>query len=321
MKNKPILIVAGEPYSVFFEIFFKSIKKKKYKSPLILICCKKNLLFQMKKFNFKKKMRILDQKMLNKQKIDNNKINIFNIELYNSNKKKLKLKLKSNYIERCFNLAFELIKDGYTDKLINGPINKKKFLNKKFLGITEYIASKFNKKKIGMLIYNKRLSVSPLTTHLPLKLVSKKITKKLIEEKVIIINDFFRKKLQLRAKIAVVGLNPHCESIDKFNEDDKIVSSAIKSLIKKKINVKGPYPADTIFLKANRNKFDIVLGMYHDQVLTPIKSLFEYDAINITMGLPFLRVTPDHGPNEKMFGQNKSNPLSLIQSLNFLDKR
>ena len=85
-----------------------------------------------------------------------------------------------------------------------------------------------------MLIYNKRLSVSPLTTHLPLKLVSKKITKKLIEEKVIIINDFFRKKLLLKPKIAVVGLNPHCESIDKFNEDDKIVSSAIKSLIKKK---------------------------------------------------------------------------------------
>ena len=125
----------------------------------------------------------------------------------------------------------------------------------------------------------------------------------------------------LNPKIAVVGLNQHCESVDKFNEDEKIVSLAIKALIKKKININGPYPADTIFLKANRNKFNIILGMYHDQVLTPIKTLFEYDTINITMGLPFLRVTPDHGPNEKMFGQNKSNPLSLIQSLKFLDKR
>ena len=319
MKNKPILIVAGEPHGIFFEIFFKSIKKKVYKSPLILICCKKNLMVQMKNFNFKKKIRLLDKKTLNKQKIDNDKINLINIELYSSNIKKIKL--KSNYIERCFNLAFQLIKDGYTDKLINGPINKKEFLDKKFLGITEYIASKFNKKKIGMLIYNKKLSVSPLTTHLPLKYVSKKITKKLIEEKIMIINAFFKKKLMLSPKIAVVGLNPHCESVDKFNEDEKIVFSAIKSLTQKKIDVKGPFPADTIFLKANRNKFDIILGMYHDQVLAPIKTLFEYDAINITMGLPFIRVTPDHGPNKKMFGQNKSNPLSLIQSIKFLDKR
>ena len=319
MKNKPILIIAGEPYGIFFEIFFKSIKKEVYKSPLILICCKKSLMVQMKKLNFNKKIRVLDPKNLGQNKIDNNKINLIDVKLHNSNIKKLKL--KSIYIEKCFNFAFRLIKNGYTDKLVNGPINKRTFLNKKFLGVTEYIASKFNEKKIGMLIYNKKLSVSPLTTHLPLKFVSKKITKKLIEEKVVIINDFFKKKLLLSPKIAVTGLNPHCESIDKFNEDEKIVSSAIKSLIKKKINIKGPYPADTIFLKANRMKFNVILGMYHDQVLAPIKTLLEYDAINVTMGLPFLRVTPDHGPNEKMFGQNKSNPLSLIQSLKFLDKR
>jgi len=320
VKNKPILIVAGEPFSIFFEIFFKSIKKKTYKSPIILICCKKNLIAQMKKFNFNKKIRLLNEKQLNKKKINNNQINLIDIKLHNSKIKKLKLKLKLNYIKKCFNLAFQLIKNGYTDKLINGPINKKTFLNKKFLGITEYIASRFNEKKFGMLIYNKRLSVSPLTTHLPLKLVSKKVTKKLIEEKVKIINDFFKNRMKLKPKIAVTGLNPHCESVNKFNEDEKIVASAIKSLSKKKINVKGPYPADTIFLKANRDKFDVILGMYHDQVLSPIKTLFEYDAINITMGLPFLRVTPDHGPNEKMFGQNKSNPLSLTQSLKFLDK-
>ena len=72
--------------------------------------------------------------------------------------------------------------------------------------------------------------------------------------------------------------------------------------------------------KKNREKFDIIIGMYHDQVLTPLKTIYEYDAINITVGLPFLRVTPDHGPNEKMLGKNISNPLSLIQALKFLDK-
>jgi len=172
-----------------------------------------------------------------------------------------------------------------------------------------------------MLIYNKKLSVSPLTTHLPIKLVAKKITKKLIEKKIETIHNFYERHLKIKAKIAVTGINPHCESILKFNEDEKIVKLAVKSKIKNGINVKGPYPADTLFLKANRKKFNVILGMYHDQVLTPMKTLFEYDAINITMGLSFFRISPDHGPNEKMIGKNKSNPLSLIRALNFLDNR
>ena len=73
-------------------------------------------------------------------------------------------------------------------------------------------------------------------------------------------------------------------------------------------------------MKENINKFDVVIGMYHDQVLTPIKTLYEYDAINITLGLPFIRISPDHGPNERMMGKNLSNPLSLIKALQFLDK-
>ena len=172
-----------------------------------------------------------------------------------------------------------------------------------------------------MLIYNKKLSVCPVTTHLPIKLVSKKITKELIEEKIEIINLFFKKNFKIKPKIAVTGMNPHCESILKFNEDEKIVYSAVKEKVKKGISVKGPYPADTIFLKTNRDKFDVILGMYHDQVLAPFKTLFEYEAINITMGLSFLRVSPDHGPNQKMVGKNKSNPQSLIKALDFLDNK
>ena len=121
-------------------------------------------------------------------------------------------------------------------------------------------------------------------------------------------------------KIAVLGLNPHCESTDNFNEDEKIVKLAINQLKKSNIKVSGPFSADTIFLKNNRKKFDVILGMYHDQVLTPIKTLYEYDAINITLGLPFTRISPDHGPNERMLGKNKSNPLSLIKAITFLDK-
>jgi 4-hydroxythreonine-4-phosphate dehydrogenase len=172
-----------------------------------------------------------------------------------------------------------------------------------------------------MLIYNKKLSVSPLTTHLPLKLVANKISKNLIIEKIRLIDSFYKKYFRFRPVIGITGLNPHCESVLKFNEDEKIIAPIVKLLKNKKFKVEGPFAADTIFLKKNRSKFHVILGMYHDQVLTPLKTIFEYDAINITIGLPFLRVSPDHGPNEKMFGKNKSNPESLINALNFLDNK
>ena len=203
--------------------------------------------------------------------------------------------------------------------LINGPISKKYFLKKKYLGITEYIADKFRVKKFAMLIYNKHLSVSPVTTHLPLKFVTKNIEKKLIYEKVKLINQFYKKMIGYKPKIGVTGLNPHCECNNGYDQDKKIVSPAVRYLKKNGYNISGPFPADTIFLKKNRQKYDVIIGMYHDQVLAPLKTLFEYDAINITIGLKFIRISPDHGPNNTMLGQNKSNPLSLINAISFLD--
>ena len=206
MKNKSIILVSGEPDSIFLEIFFKAIKFNKYKSPLILICCIKKLKRELKKFKFKKKIKLLNFEKINKEKIDNKQINLINVELKKSSNHKLNLKFRNQFIKKSFELAFKLIKNRYSYKLINGPINKKTFLNKKFLGITEYLSNEFKSKQTGMLIYNKELSVSPITTHLPLKLVSKKITKKLIKEKIIIINNFYKKFMNFKPKIGVVDL-------------------------------------------------------------------------------------------------------------------
>ena len=131
--------------------------------------------------------------------------------------------------------------------------------------------------------------------------------------------DFYKKKFKKIPRIAVTGLNPHCESNFKNCEEKSIISPAIRKLRIKKFNVSGPFPADTIFMKDNLKNYDVVIGMYHDQVLTPMKTLFGFDAINITLGLPFLRVSPDHGPNEIMVGKNTSNPRSLMLALKFLD--
>ncbi len=319
MKNKPILLVAGEPNSIFLEIFFKTFKNKRFKSPLILICSKKVLETQMKFFNYKFKIRVLDKNKINSYNLDNNSLNIIDVN-YKQKKIFEKISTKSNsYIKKSFSIAIKLIKSNLTKKFINGPISKKNFLNNKFLGITEYISSKFKISNSAMLIYNNKLSVSPITTHLSIKDVPKKITKRLLIHNIKLLDLFYKKNLNIKPIIAVTGLNPHCEG--KTNEEKKIISPAINYLRKKKIKIFGPFPADTLFLKENRKKYDVIVGMYHDQVLTPLKTLFEYDAINITIGLPFIRVSPDHGPNENMLGQNKSSPLSLIKALNFLDKR
>ena len=321
MNYKPIIIVAGEPNSIFFEIFFKALKTGKFKSPIILIASIDILKLQMKKFKFNRKIKLLTLPELQKTKLNNRSINLISIK-YSQNKPFEKLSSKSNnYINLSFDLALEIIKKKITNKFINGPISKKFFLKNKFLGITEYLAHKTKAKKYAMLIYNKNLSVSPITTHLPLKHVSKNINKNLIMEKVKLINSFFNENLKKKPNIAITGLNPHCESIDKFNEDQKILKPVIKYLLKLKYKVSGPFAADTIFLKKNRKKFDVIVGMYHDQVLTPLKTLYEYDAINITLGLPFIRVSPDHGPNERMLGKNLSNPLSLIRAIKFLDSQ
>ena len=319
MNYKPIIIVAGEPNSVFLEIFFKSFKKKKFKSPIIIICSYKLFLLQMKKLNFNFKVNILG-KNLSKLSLKKNRINLMNVN-YKTEKAFEKITSKSNkYIENCFILGIKLLKSGLSNKLINGPISKKHFLKNKYFGITEYLAKKTKCKKFAMLIYNKKISVVPITTHLPIKLVSRKINKQEIINKIELVNRFYKKNLNKKPNIAVTGLNPHCESIHEYNEDIKLIKPSIKYLKKKQLKIEGPYPADTIFLKNNRKQFDIIVGMYHDQVLTPIKTIHEYNAINITVGLPFIRVSPDHGPNENMLGKNKSNPLSLIKAIKFLDK-
>jgi 4-hydroxythreonine-4-phosphate dehydrogenase len=321
MKNKIILIIGGEPNSIFLEIFFKALKKNNFKNPIVLIVSKALLVRQMKYLGYNFEFNLINKNNISFNKLNNKKINIVNID-YRFEKTFDKISENSNiYIANCFATALTLLKTKKFAGLINGPISKKNFLKEKFFGMTEYFANETNRKdKVAMLIYNKKLSVSPLTTHIPLKNVCKSITKKKIIKLTILIDQFYKKKFKKTPKIAITGLNPHCESNYKTSEEEKIIIPAIKSLVKKKYKIKGPFPADTIFLKEISKKYDVIIGMYHDQVLAPMKSIFGFDAINITLGLPFIRISPDHGPNEGMIGKNKSNPESLIKAIKFLDK-
>jgi len=321
MNKKPILIICGEPNSIFSEIIIKSYKKFKSKKPILLIGSHNLMLSQLKKMRIKTKLNPVKLNSNLFKQLNSMKINILDVD-YKFKKPFEKISSKSNrYIEKCFDISFKIIALNKISGLINGPISKKFFLGKKHQGITEYLAKKFKlNQNFAMLIYNKNFSVSPVTTHIPINLVKSRISKKLIITKCLLISKFYKKFFNRNSKIAVCGLNPHCENFFELSEEKKIIEPAIKYLRERKININGPMPADTIFLKQNLAKYDVILGMYHDQVLAPIKALNGFDAINLTLGLPFIRVSPDHGPNTSMLGRNKSSPKSLIESIKFLNK-
>lgn len=319
MKNKPIIIIAGEPYGVFLEIFFKTIKNNNFNKPIILIVSEKFFMQQMKIFKYNFKINLLNNQEFTNQDLDIKKINIINVTF---KFKKVFDKISDNsnsYIEQSFKIALNILKKKKCSGLINGPISKKHFLKKNFFGITEYLGHKTKKKNISMLIYNKKLSVCPITTHLPLKDIHKYLSKNKIIDQIKLITLFYKKHFKINPKIGITGLNPHCESNYDASEEDRIIKPAIRYLLKRGYKVKGPFSADTIFMRENLNKYDVIVGMFHDQVLTPAKALYGFNAINITLGLPFIRISPDHGPNAAMLGKNLSSPKSLIQAIRFLD--
>jgi len=177
MNIKIILIALGEPNSTFSEVLFKyfcSIKFKKTNKKIVLVGCKDLLQQQMKKLRYKLTLNEISNIKYSKS----NEINIINVD-YKFKKIFNKITSQSNeYIKNCFDLSFKIIKKNKSIGFINGPVSKKHFLKKKYPGITEYIARKTNSKNQVMLIYNEKLSVSPITTHIPIKNVNKNIKKK-----------------------------------------------------------------------------------------------------------------------------------------------
>ena len=170
-----------------------------------------------------------------------------------------------------------------------------------------------------MLIKNKNLSVIPITTHIDVKEISKNINSKKIIKKVISANDWFKKYIKKKPKIGILGLNPHNAELRKKSEENKIIIPAIKKLLKLKVKIKGPLSSDTVFIE-DYKKFDLIVGMFHDQVLSPFKAIFKFDAINVTLGLKYLRVSPDHGTAVDLIGKKIAKPDSLIKCINFLHK-
>ncbi len=316
MKNK-ILIVSGDPNSINSEIIYKSWKSlSANKKRNIYIITNYDLLKEQLKI-LKYPIKLTKVKNI-EEKVFTNDLKILDVKLTFKDPYNVPFKSSSIFIKRTLNLAHKIASTGNVKGIINCPIDKKK-LSMSNQGVTEFLASKCKIKDNSevMLIKGKKFSVSPITTHIRLKDVSKKINSNLIVKKLSTINEWFKIFYKKKPKIGILGLNPHNAELKKNSEEHKIINPAIKKAFKKGYKVTGPLVADTVFIKDYKN-YDVIVGMYHDQVLTPFKTIFKFEAINITLGLKYLRLSPDHGVAKNILRKKIANSSSLKKCIEFL---
>lgn len=289
MKKK-IAIITSDPDSVNYQIIEKTLFffEKKLKNKYIFIGSKELFLKKIKK-----------------------KINVDFVDIPFNEKK------KDTYIINCFQAAFNLIKKKKVNTLINLPLNKKEVFKNKYPGVTEYIADNFNcLGKETMLLFNEKFSVSPVTTHIKIRALVKKLTKKKIQNNINNILKFYKKIIKIKKpKIGILGLNPHNGMDFNHSEEIKLIYPLLKNN-----NIYGPLSPDSSFLVRENKKLDCLIGLYHDQVLTTFKFINKYSAINITLGLPFLRISPDHGTGKDIKKGKLINPESFLYALKFCEK-
>ena len=293
--KKRILILASDPFSINYEIIKKSqnFLRKKLKNRYLFIG---------------------DQADVENYIGKNYKLKNFLIIKRGKNTKL--------YLKKCFDLAFKLLRRREAHGIINLPLNKR-FLPAGYPGFTEYIANAFGKNgKETMFLYNQNFSVCPNTTHIKIKDVSKNLTKKKIITNINNINSFYKNIAGVKKPtIGVMGFNPH-NGIDfnKRTEEQDVINPAIKKLIKDKIKVIGPLVPDVAFNEIDKKNINCLVGHYHDQVLPTFKYIHKFNAINITLGLPFLRISPDHGTASNLKNKKLANPESFIAALKFFEK-
>ena len=318
MKKK-ILLVSGDPFSINSEIIFKCYNKlnKSIRNRVFLISNYELIKKQFKRLGYSIKLEKVKDLNVN---VNNNKLKILDVKIKFKDSFKIPNNEVSNFILNSLDKAHYLASRNDVSGIVNCAINKNHLKIKK-IGVTEYLASKCKIKNDSevMLISNGKISVCPITTHIDIKDISKKISPKLIITKINTINGWFLKNYKRKPKICILGLNPHNAELRKNSEEIRLIIPAIKLLKKKNFNITGPMSADTIFIK-DFKKYDVIVGMYHDQVLAPFKSIFKLNAINITLGLSYNRVSPDHGTAKDLIGKNLANETSLLKCINFINK-
>jgi len=216
--------------------------------------------------------------------------------------------------------GINLVRSGRAAALCTLPIHKQALQDGAafaYPGHTEFLAAYSGVKRPVMMLAGPELKVVPATIHIPLSDVPRALNKTDLEEVIVITHEGLKTYFQIpHPRIVVAGLNPHAGENGKFGQEDiEIIQPVIKRLQQKGLDISGPHSADTLFHKAARERYDAAVAMYHDQALIPIKTIDFDKGVNLTLGLPFIRTSPDHGTALDIAGQGKANPTSTIEAI------
>lgn len=217
-------------------------------------------------------------------------------------------------------LAARFAKDGRAAAVCTNPVNKRILRQSggfTFPGQTEFLARFCQSDSAVMMLSSATIRVVPVTTHMPLKFVPDALTIETIMRTAEVTNHALRHDFGIQSpRLFVAGLNPHAGEEGEFgDEDKKIIIPAILRLAESGMSISGPHPADSMFHEKIRESYDVALCMYHDQALIPLKTLDFFGAINVTLGLPIIRTSPDHGTGFSIAGQGVACAESLIKAL------
>jgi 4-hydroxythreonine-4-phosphate dehydrogenase len=228
-------------------------------------------------------------------------------------------------VRQSIEQAVALVCDGAASALVTNPISKAMLTRAGFgfPGHTEFLAAfaGLDTSDAVMMLIGGGLKVVPVTIHIPLKEVTGALTTaRIVETLLITARDVGRYFGVARPRIAVTGLNPHAgEDGTMGSEEIEIIVPAIEAARRQVPDVTGPHPADTLFHAEARKTYDVAVAMYHDQALIPVKTLAFDTGVNVTLGLPFVRTSPDHGTAFALAGTAEASPRSLIEALRLAD--
>ena len=319
MKKIPIIgITMGEPAGIGPEIVIKSLLRRQcIKAFCPVIIGDKQVLLQ-KADNLRVQLNIFSIKNIediNPKAV--NLLNLCNVPLEQLSEGKVSAvggRASIEYIKKGVDLALK----NRIHALVTGPINKEaiNLAGFHYAGHTELLAELTRTTQYAMMLWGGMVRVVLVTTHLPISKVSSCLTKEKILEKIRLTNRFMTNFSIKAPRIAVTGLNPHAGDGGIFGREEiEYIAPAVKQGRQEGIDVDGPFSADTIFYKHKKGDYDVVIVMYHDQGLIPLKMEAFGHAVNITLGLPIIRTSVDHGTAFDIVGKNIADPSSLIEAI------
>jgi len=319
MKNKPIIgISMGDAAGISPEIIIKYfLYGKKGNFKLVVFGASSVFEFYKKLFNLNFKINIVE----NLNNIDDDALNIFNCT--SSNPKEIAIgEIDKEYGKLSFesiSYAIDMALENKIDAYVTGPINKKamNLAGFNYPGHTEILAKKTNTKNYVMMLGYRKFRVSLVTTHVSLRNVSDLVTKERVFNTILVSHkDLVEKFGVKKPKILVCSLNPHNSENGMFgDEEKKEIIPAVLEARNLGIDVVGSIAADTAFLPQNRKIYDLFISMYHDQGLSVLKALYFDRSVNITLGLPIIRTSPDHGSAFDIAGKFKASYQSMQEAI------